>query len=91
MLQRRPSLNTNQATSATEHKSEPDVAFGTMLRPRDVASMLSITPATLRSWRSGGKGPRFVRCSRSVTRYPSDALRSWIESGASPAMSPGQL
>lgn len=68
-------------------KSEADVSIASarLLRPRVVAAMLSVTPSTLRTWRCSGRGPRFVRCSQSVIRYPSDALRSWLEEGAGPA------
>lgn len=68
-----------------ELDSNASMAPARLLRPRVVAAMLSVTPSTLRAWRSRGRGPRFVRCSQGVFRYPSDALSSWLEEGAGPA------
>ncbi len=44
----------------------------TALTERQVAELLGLSVATLRTWRHRGKGPRFLRLGRSVRYLPSD-------------------
>ena len=83
MLKRRPALEPECLSPSA--LPPPAVSQATsMLRPREVAAMLSVTVATLRAWRGSGKGPLFVRCAHGVTRYPKDGLITWLEAGAGP-------
>ena len=70
-----PSQNPTAAPS--DISQEPS-----MLRPRDVATLLSVTMPTLRAWRRAGKGPNSLRVSVAVTRYPRDQLLSWLKEKA---------
>jgi len=45
----------------------------------ELAEMLSLSPATLRTWRCLGRGPRFAKVGRSVRYRPADVHR-WVES-----------
>ena len=39
-----------------------------------------VAPATLRNWRSQGRGPAYLKISpRSKIRYPGKALNEWLE------------
>ena len=40
------------------------------------AEVLGISPATLRTWRCLGRGPRFIKVGRSV-RYREDLVHGW--------------
>lgn len=41
-----------------------------------VANLLGIAPATLRTWRCLGRGPRFLKVGRAV-RYREDLVHGW--------------
>lgn len=43
----------------------------------DAAAILKIKPTTLPSWRSMGRGPRFVKVGRAVF-YRESAIRAWL-------------
>ena len=57
-----------------------------LLRERDVAGMLSISPRTLRLWVSSGKFPRPIRvgadAQRSTVRWLRSEVDAWIEKHA---------
>lgn len=46
----------------------------------EVEFLTSIKRKTLQVWRSRGVGPRWIRAGDRLVRYPSDALREWIQS-----------
>jgi predicted site-specific integrase-resolvase len=50
-----------------------------LLRPRDVARFFSVAVATLRYWRSLGRGPEFLRIGDRI-RYSPEALRRFMRS-----------
>ena len=43
-----------------------------------VAKLLNLSPATLRLWRSLGKGPQYVKCGGAV-RYKAEDITAWID------------
>lgn len=49
-----------------------------LLSDRDLADMLELTPDTLQTWRSEGKGPCFTRLGKKVFYRLADVL-SWFE------------
>lgn len=55
----------------TEHQDAFD--------PRKTARYLGVSDATLRLWRSEGKGPRFYRAGEKLVRYRRADLDAWIE------------
>ena len=57
---------------------------GRLLREREAAGLLDLSPATLRRWRSEGSGPRFVRLGRTV-RYAVADLSAFVEAGRTPS------
>lgn len=48
-----------------------------LLKEDEVAEILRLSPATLRLWRSTGKGPRFVKIGGSI-RYANEALQEYL-------------
>ena len=50
--------------------------------PRELADQLSISTATLRNWRSQGRGPKYVKAEGCV-RYPIETVIQWLISGDS--------
>lgn len=65
-----------------------------LLRPDDAARRLGLTARTLELWRRCGRGPRWVRLTSRVIRYPVDALDEWIaaqhgDANPSPRGEPG--
>lgn len=50
----------------------------TLLRPDDAARRLGLTVRTLELWRRRGIGPRWLKLTSRVVRYPADALDEWI-------------
>jgi predicted DNA-binding transcriptional regulator AlpA len=51
----------------------------TLLTQREAAMALRLSERTLEGMRVQGKGPRFVRCNRSI-RYRQSDLDAWIAS-----------
>jgi predicted DNA-binding transcriptional regulator AlpA len=49
-----------------------------MLTTEQVAEMLDLSPATLTSWRSRGRGPRFVKVGHLV-RYLLEDIQRWLQ------------
>ena len=48
--------------------------------PSELADLLSISPMTLRNWRSLGKGPHYLKVGGCV-RYPVESTLTWLISG----------
>lgn len=53
-----------------------------LLRDKEVAQMLDLKPATMRYWRSTGKGPPYFRLAGkgSPARYRRSDVEVWLES-----------
>jgi predicted site-specific integrase-resolvase len=51
-----------------------------LLKPREVAAMLGVSPYTLLEWRRVGFGPPFLRLRGNDLRYEKEALRKWVRS-----------
>lgn len=49
-----------------------------LLRQKEAADHLDVSPRTLERWRVVGGGPRYVKCGR-VIRYRMFDLEAWIE------------
>jgi predicted DNA-binding transcriptional regulator AlpA len=64
------------------------------LTEHDVAERLRLSVATLRAWRTKGKGPRFVRLGRAIRYLESDidrfVDRCAVEAGAGTDSAPNQ-
>ena len=52
----------------------------TLLNEHEAARWLNLKAATLRRWRWGGKGPRFLKLGAAVRYDPAD-LTAFIEAG----------
>ena len=50
-----------------------------LIKTEGAAKILNLSPATLRLWRSIGKGPQFVKCGGAV-RYRTEDLEEWVAS-----------
>jgi predicted DNA-binding transcriptional regulator AlpA len=48
------------------------------LRPAQVARLIGFSTKTLRNWRYLGRGPRFVRLSRTQVRYRLSDVVAWM-------------
>lgn len=48
-----------------------------VLTPREVAAILKVSVRTLESWRSQGRGPRWVKV-EGLIRYPGRYLQSYV-------------
>lgn len=44
----------------------------------DAARLIGVSPKTLLNWRYEGKGPEYVRVSRSLVLYRRDDLDAWL-------------
>lgn len=53
------------------------VVVPVLMCPKQAATFLGVSVATLATWRVRRCGPRFARVGRSV-RYEMDALKDWI-------------
>ena len=49
-----------------------------LLTTKQVAKLLTVSQATLESWRSGGGGPRYCRIGKLI-RYRRSALQQWLD------------
>lgn len=56
----------------------PDLVQTTFLTVGEVAEMLRVSPATLRSWVAKGEGPPALRFGKQI-RYRPERVRDWIE------------
>jgi excisionase family DNA binding protein len=50
------------------------------LNPVKAAKYMGVSEATLRLWRSEGKGPQYFRAGDKLVRYRRADLDAWIES-----------
>jgi len=50
-----------------------------LLREREAARLLGMSPRTLQRWRCMGQGPPFVRCGLRAIAYRQEDLAAWIE------------
>ncbi|MCB7128410.1 MAG: helix-turn-helix domain-containing protein [Candidatus Brocadiales bacterium] len=53
--------------------------MASLLKTEAAADFLSMSPGTLRWWRSIGRGPPFVKCGDAV-RYRAEDLEAWVSS-----------
>ncbi len=51
---------------------------GDLLTTEQAASLLQLSPRTLRRWRSEGKGPPYVRLGSRRVRYRRQAIEAWL-------------
>jgi predicted DNA-binding transcriptional regulator AlpA len=65
-----------------ERKESNMPGFDRLLRPREAAELLSLSPSTLASWRSRGRGPAFVRLGAAI-RYRMTDLEDYLTRGGS--------
>lgn len=56
-------------TIATDHAAASGVARK-YLRPDELADRWSVAPKTLAKWRCEGTGPKFIKLSGGLVRYP---------------------
>ena len=49
------------------------------LTPPEVAVMLGVSTGQLRTWRSQGRGPAFVKYGPQTVRYAVSAVEAWLE------------
>ncbi len=52
----------------------------TLMSSKQLADLMGVSLITLSRWRSGGKGPPFVRLGATRVAYPVRAYREWVES-----------
>jgi predicted DNA-binding transcriptional regulator AlpA len=50
-----------------------------LIEEKDLAESLQVSPGTLRTWRTEGKGPRFHRIGQLIRYSPSD-VKDWLVS-----------
>lgn len=50
-----------------------------LLTTEQAGNYLALPPATLRSWRSLGKGPAYVRLAARDVRYRTSDLKAWAD------------
>jgi len=55
-----------------------EVPMSVLLKPKEVARRLDVSPHTLLEWRRDGFGPPFMRLRGNDLRYPEDELETWI-------------
>lgn len=67
-------MQTTEKTVAS--MEEPDEQ---LLTEKEAAEVIGFKPATLRCWRSDGKGPRAKKIGHRV-RYTRGALKEWVQS-----------
>jgi len=54
-----------------------------LMTPQEVAAFLSVPVATLRTWRTNGRGPRAHRVGKHL-RYRHADVEEWLEQQAEP-------
>lgn len=50
-----------------------------LLTERQLAALLQVQPGTLRTWRTGKRGPAWRRLGEKIIRYHRDDVRAWID------------
>ncbi|MBU2606172.1 MAG: helix-turn-helix domain-containing protein [Alphaproteobacteria bacterium] len=58
--------------------SEPEIKRGDLLTESQAATILNLSPRTLRNWRHLGGGPKFVKHSARLIRYRRQDLVEWV-------------
>jgi excisionase family DNA binding protein len=53
--------------------------YGESLTSRELARYLGVSEASVRGWRSDGKGPRFYKAGPRLVRYRRCDVDRWIE------------
>ncbi|MBP3984787.1 helix-turn-helix domain-containing protein [Pseudoxanthomonas helianthi] len=61
------------------------------LTTKQAAEALNVTPHTLENWRHAGRGPRFIRYSRTCIRYRPADLDAWLAQRAAESATDSQL
>ena len=59
-----------------------------MLKPKSIAEKIGVTTQTLMSWRKKGTGPKWVKLSRYIIRYPEAEFNSWLENEQNKMLQP---
>ena len=59
-----------------------------MLKPKSIAEKIGVTTQTLMSWRKKGTGPKWVKLSRYIIRYPEADFNSWLENEQNKMLQP---
>ncbi|WP_216395904.1 helix-turn-helix transcriptional regulator [Arcanobacterium phocae] len=49
-----------------------------LLTPQQAAKKLAISTRTLQTWRTTGKGPKFIQVDK-IVRYRGEDIKAWIE------------
>jgi helix-turn-helix protein len=57
---------------------ESEMAIDRLLDTATAATVLGVSPATLRFWRIKGRGPRFIALSRGAIRYRLSGLNEYV-------------
>ena len=65
-------------TEASNIEHMLPITFQRLLSDREVANTCAISVATLRKWRSQGRGPRFLKIG-ALVRYRPDDISAWID------------
>ncbi|MBM7231935.1 helix-turn-helix transcriptional regulator [Dietzia cinnamea] len=52
---------------------------GKWMTPAEVSEHLAVSEATLRAWRSSGKGPRYAMFTARACRYLADDVAQWTD------------
>lgn len=66
-------------TLSPEMAHAPEIQNDRLLNERQAGELLSLQPATLRTWRSLGRGPAYVVVGGRTIRYRLSTLRDWMD------------
>lgn len=61
-------------------RSQAPVDPDELLRVQDAARLLNLSVRSLERMRAAGIGPRWVKCSPKILRYPRSEIRAWAQS-----------
>lgn len=50
-----------------------------LIDEKAAAEHLGVTVRSMQTWRVNGKGPKFVRISRTAVRYRPEDVKAWVE------------
>ncbi|MEV0278618.1 helix-turn-helix domain-containing protein [Streptomyces sp. NPDC050610] len=50
-----------------------------LLAPPQLAELLAVSDKTLRNWRNGNKGPRYLKLDGGAVRYPMQDVYAWLD------------